>query len=198
MRLHCAARTRMTRQVAIATRAGRFPGTTSSVWDQSMLSYFKQAIALRKNHSVLRGGKYRGTVRPRPLLRLRPHECLRVADDRAERGRRTGQRRVAARRGRTEQAQTVRCLFGDPTNFDLRTGQLAVSLPPRSGAVFGSAVASLTPRVARFAVGMSSMPSHTCSRVTISPGRRRMLSARLGAVVCMAGGRHPFQSVHTS
>ena len=113
-----------------------FPWHDRSVWDLNMLSYFKQAIALRKDHPVLRGGKYQELFargRCYAFARTDSSESLVIVLN-------AGDEPVSIElpsQWQDRPAEEVRCLFGEPTSFHLRTGHLALSLPPRSGAVFG-------------------------------------------------------------
>lgn len=112
-----------------------FPWHDESVWDREMLGFFREAIALRNAHSVLRGGHFRQLYadgQQYAFARNDEDEALLVVLNAADDGVRIG----LPVGGLYSDGREVRTLLGDPGESEaVRDGQLNIRLRPRSGIV---------------------------------------------------------------
>jgi cyclomaltodextrinase / maltogenic alpha-amylase / neopullulanase len=114
-----------------------FPWGDERSWDHEMLAYFQRAIALRRNHPALRGGRFEplyAHARQYVFARTDASETLLIAlnagDDAAEIRIPVGDRFTAG--------QPLRPLFGTEVEAAVHEGHAILALPPRAGVVYGA------------------------------------------------------------
>jgi len=112
-----------------------FPWHDEMTWDREMLQYFRQAIALRHAHPVLRGGEFRqvyAEARQCAFVRHDSSETLLVilnaGDEAAE---------IKVRISpHFPEGELLTPLFGAVADTTVRDGHITGAMPPRTGAVF--------------------------------------------------------------
>lgn len=116
-----------------------FPWDEPERWDREMLAFFRQAIALRHAHPVLRHGRY-ATLHAdghcHAFARYDEHQTLVVVINAGEQAANVA---LDVARFYADDA-SVEPIFGEGTGGPVRQGQLAVSVPPRTPAVFARQV----------------------------------------------------------
>jgi cyclomaltodextrinase len=112
-----------------------FPWHDESRWDREMLSYFRQAIALRRTHSALRDGDFLPLYaegKQYAFLRHNASETMLVAFNMADAA---GELHVPVS-PHLRNGQEPTTVFGTPTPVTVADGTMRLSIPPRSGRVW--------------------------------------------------------------
>jgi cyclomaltodextrinase len=111
-----------------------FPWHDEAAWDREMLDFFRQAIALRHAHPVLRRGQFDeiyAQAQQYAFLRHDHHETLLVV---LNAGNEAAQISVPVGR-HVSDGESLKPLFGSVTAGAVQRGHCAVNIPPRAGAV---------------------------------------------------------------
>ena len=111
-----------------------FPWHHEAAWDREMLDFFRQVVALRHAHAVLRRGHFKELYAHAQQYAFLRHDgdevllvVLNAADEAAQISMPVGPH--------FSDGESLKPLFGAVTTGTVQRGHLALSIPPRAGAV---------------------------------------------------------------
>lgn len=112
-----------------------FPWQNESRWDQEMLAYFKECIALRRAHPVLCHGAYQALYAQGDVYLFARHEAETVLITAVNVG--TSEQKVLVPLlGLVAETAVCKPIFGPGNITQVAAGEMTVTLPARSGVVF--------------------------------------------------------------